>query len=90
MRFSLVLVIAATLIASVYASDAKTEGCSFLCKHDSDCSGCNTPKCVSSLRPGFNHTTDRRGIRTSLYVSGVDQELSNVAGRIRIETNKQK
>ncbi|KAG1833655.1 hypothetical protein DFJ58DRAFT_822051, partial [Suillus subalutaceus] len=38
MRFSFVLVIVATLIASVSASDAATEHCPIFCTHDRHCS----------------------------------------------------
>ncbi|KAG1874255.1 hypothetical protein C8R48DRAFT_693527 [Suillus tomentosus] len=65
MRLSLVLALVAALTASVYASDAEAEGCPFICKHDDDCTACQTPKCVSSLHPGYNHTNNRRCIRTA-------------------------
>ncbi|KAG1843267.1 hypothetical protein DFJ58DRAFT_804708, partial [Suillus subalutaceus] len=38
MRFSFILIIVATLIASVSASDAATEHCPIFCIHDRHCS----------------------------------------------------
>ncbi|KAG2131319.1 hypothetical protein DEU56DRAFT_813955 [Suillus clintonianus] len=73
MRLSFVFAVVAALIVSTSASDAESDECPWYCVHDSTCSGCIVGECVSmmsSLRPGCNRVTYRRG-RSSLSVTSV-------------------
>ncbi|KAG1749657.1 uncharacterized protein EDB91DRAFT_757272 [Suillus paluster] len=81
MHCSFILAVVAALTvsisaASIPASDPNSEGCPFFCIKNSNCYGCPTDlydrKCVSmsSLRPGFNHMTHRRGRSTFYATSG--------------------
>ncbi|KAG1747632.1 hypothetical protein EDB19DRAFT_1685854 [Suillus lakei] len=73
MHFSSVLAIVAALTvsisampsfteASISAREADTEkSCPTFCLKNSNCNGCGSCVSMSSLRPGFNHMTHRRG-----------------------------
>jgi len=78
MRFPIVLAVVAALTSSISArpTDPETDidggvgACPIFCVRQSNCKHCPDQNCVSmsSLHPGFNHTTHRRG-SSSIYVS---------------------
>ncbi|KAG1761559.1 hypothetical protein EDD22DRAFT_895578, partial [Suillus occidentalis] len=74
MRLANVLAVVAAIITSISAmpADADTQACPLFCVRDSNCKHCPDGNCVSrsSLHPGFDHITHRRG-SLSIYASSM-------------------